>query len=59
MGKGVDLVTREEAKFGKVSWPSLRRLFIYFFSFSRKYRRVKPRHFWKDHKSLISVGPNF
>lgn len=33
MGKGVDLVTREEAKFGKVSWPILRRLFIYFFPF--------------------------
>ena len=33
MGKEVDLVTREEAKFGKVSWPSLRRLFIYFFPF--------------------------
>ena len=33
MGKEVDLVTREEAKFGKVSWPSLRQLLFFFFPF--------------------------
>ena len=36
MGKGVDLVTREEAKFGKVSWPSLRQFFFFFFLFTKK-----------------------